>query len=368
MQQPCQRHLGQRLAAHGRDVVQVVDLLELVLGQRAGMQESAVGGDTAVGGDDAVEIAVGQQALVERGERDQPPAQALRGLLEPVGLHRAVEDVVTVLVDDERHMQLVEDGGGLLQRRPVVVRQSHVQRLAAGHDLGERPHRLLKRRLRIHAVMVEDVHIVQSKPLQALVQRSDQILAAAEVAVRAGPHLIAGLGADDQLVAMRGEIRAQQLTHVALGGTGFRPVVVGQVEVGDAVVERGPGQLAHGLERRVVAEVVPAAQRDGRQLQAAVATAVVGHRVIARGRGRVGGGRFHHGGSPSNIRCRSSVRGPGGRCRPGLPGSSSDAVSPNGPSDRALRAHSTVVSVGITGSPRIRLCAVMGSSARACAR
>ncbi len=154
--------------------------------------------------------------------------------------------------------------------------------------------------------MVEDVHIVQSKPLQALVQRGDQILAAAEVAVRAGPHLIAGLGADDQLVAMRGEIRAQQLAHVALGGTGFRPVVVGQVEVGDAVVERGPGQLAHGLERRVVAEVVPAAQRDGRQLQAAVATAVVGHRVIARGRGRIGGGRFHHGGSPSNIRCRQN--------------------------------------------------------------
>lgn len=114
MQQPRQGHFGQRLAAHGGDVVQVVNLLELALGQRVGVQETAVGGDAAVGGDLAVEVAVGQQSLIERGERDQPQTQPLRGLLEAVAFHGAVEDVVAVLVDDERHMQLIEDRGRLL--------------------------------------------------------------------------------------------------------------------------------------------------------------------------------------------------------------------------------------------------------------
>ena len=37
-----------------------------------------------------------------------PFAKTVRGLLEPIAFHGAVEDVVTVLVDDERHMHLIQ--------------------------------------------------------------------------------------------------------------------------------------------------------------------------------------------------------------------------------------------------------------------
>ena len=63
---------------------------------------------------DAVEIPVGQQTLRERAERDETLAQVLGGVLEPVALDGAVEDVVFVLVDDERHVQFIED-----RRRPL---------------------------------------------------------------------------------------------------------------------------------------------------------------------------------------------------------------------------------------------------------
>ena len=49
----------------------------------------------------------------------------------------------------------------------------------------------------------------------------------------------------------------------------------------DAVIERVAQDFALGVERPVVAEVVPKAQRDRRQQQPGGAHAPVGHRVIA---------------------------------------------------------------------------------------
>ena len=66
-----------------------------------------------------------------------------------------------------------------------------------------------------------------------------------------------------------------------------RAVVVGQVEVRDPEVERPPHDRPGRLDRPVVAEVPPEAQREQRQLQAAAAAAPVGHRVVAVGRRRV---------------------------------------------------------------------------------
>ena len=67
------------------------------------------------------------------------------GLLQSVAFHGAVEDVVAVLVDDERHMQFVQDGGGLFERRAVVVGQAHVERLAAVYRGGQCAHGLFER-------------------------------------------------------------------------------------------------------------------------------------------------------------------------------------------------------------------------------
>ena len=71
-----------------------------------------------------------------------------------------------------------------------------------------------------------------------------------------------------------------------------RAVVVGKVEVRDAEVERAADGRALGVEQAVVAEVLPEAEREQRQLEAAATAAAVGHRVVARVSGLIG--HAHH--------------------------------------------------------------------------
>ena len=64
-----------------------------------------------------------------------------------------------------------------------------------------------------------------------------------------------------------------------------RAVVVGQVDVRDAEVERPAQDRALRVERRGVPEVVPEAERERGQVQAAAAGPAVGHGVVAGGVG-----------------------------------------------------------------------------------
>ena len=88
----------------------------------------------------------------------------------------------------------------------VIIGQAHIQRLAGMHRGGQRAHGFLQWGVGIHAVVVEDVHIVQAHALQALIQAGQQILPAAPLAIGPGPHLIARLGGDDQLVTVCAQI------------------------------------------------------------------------------------------------------------------------------------------------------------------
>ena len=141
-----------------------------------------------------------------------------------------------------------------------------VARLALPHRGVERAHRLLERRVGIEPVRVEDVDVVEAHPLQALVEAVEQVLARAVVAVRTGPHVLAGLGRDHQLVAERREVLAKIRPKLISARAVRRPVVVGQVEVRDAEVERPAQDRAAGRQRPVVAEVLPQPERDRRQL------------------------------------------------------------------------------------------------------
>ena len=71
---------------------------------------------------------------------------------------------------------------------------------------------------------------------------------------------MAGLAGDDQLVAMAGEVLDQDAADVFLGGAGWRAVVVGEIEVGHAAVERAAHDPAGLLEIIDVAEIVPESQ------------------------------------------------------------------------------------------------------------
>ena len=75
--------------------------------------------------------------------------------------------------------------------------------------------------------MIEDVHIIKIHALQALIKAGDQILAAAMVAVRTLPHIVTGLGGDDQLVAMRLPVAQHVDAKVPLGFAIGRAIVIG---------------------------------------------------------------------------------------------------------------------------------------------
>ena len=72
---------------------------------------------------------------------------------------------------------------------------------------------------------------------------------------------------DDDLVAVAGEVLAEDLPERLLGRAVRRAVVVREVEVRDPELERAADDLARPLERRGAAEVVPEAEGDLRQLQ-----------------------------------------------------------------------------------------------------
>ncbi len=132
--------------------------------------------------------------------------------------------------------------------------------------------------------------VVEPHPLQALVEAGEHVFAPAPFAVRPRPHVVAGLGRDHELVAQSAKVGPQNFAEVDFRRAGRRPVVVGEVEMGDPEVERRAADRPHRIHRLVEAEIVPEAERDRRQLQPAAAAAVVEHRIVAVRRRDVGHG------------------------------------------------------------------------------
>ena len=159
-----------------------------------------------------------------------------------------------------------------------VRRDAGVQRLALPDRVVERHHRLLDRGVGVEAVAVEDVDVLQAHPRQRLVERGEDVLPrAAALAVRAGPHVPAGLGGDDQLVAVGREVVLEVAPEVLLGATVGRAVVVGEVEVGHPAVERPAQDRALGLLGAVGPEVLPQPQGQDGQLEPAASGEAVLH-------------------------------------------------------------------------------------------
>ena len=119
--------------------------------------------------------------------------------------------------------------------------------------------------------MVENIHVRQSHAAQALVEAGEEVLARAEVAVRPRPHVVAGLGRDQEFVAVRTEVAGQDLTKRLLRRAVGRAVVVGEVEVRDAEIKRPVDNVAAALLRVVAAEVLPETEGDRWEQEAAAA-------------------------------------------------------------------------------------------------
>ena len=128
---------------------------------------------------------------------------------------------------------------------------------------------------------VEDVHVLESEPFEAGIQAAEHVLPRAAVAVGSGPHVVARLGGDDQLIAIGKQVTVQNLAGIGFRCPVRRSVVVGQIKVGHPEVE-GPGEhgadLVHGSG---VAEVLPESERDQGELEAAAPASAVLHPVVA---------------------------------------------------------------------------------------
>src|SRR5690606_11956569 len=191
-QDPGDRHLREALAAAPGDPVERAYVGDVLLVQELLPQRLALRGATVLG--DALEVLVGQHSLRQRREDDGADAQLAERFEEPVLLHPAVDHGIARLVDEAGRAELLQDRHRLTGALGVVGGNPDIERAAGTHDVVERDHRLFERRIRVEAVGVEDIDIVESHALQALVAAGDQILAAAPFAVWTGPHQIARLG------------------------------------------------------------------------------------------------------------------------------------------------------------------------------
>ena len=133
---------------------------------------------------------------------------------------------------------------------------------------------------------IEEVDVVYPHTFQALVERGHQVFAAAPFTIRTRPHVIAGLCGDEELVAVGPEVFIHQASHRLLGRAVDRPVVVGQVEMGDTVVEGVVGNLAATLVGVDASEVMPEAEAYLRQQHTRASATLILHPVVVAVIGR----------------------------------------------------------------------------------
>ena len=160
------------------------------------------------------------------------------------------------------------------------TRRFLVEGLPRADRVIEGTHRLLERCRGVEAMGVEDVDVLEAHPAQALVEGGDEVLAGSPFSIGPVPHPVPGLCGDDQLVPIGAQVLCEHRAEIAFGGTGWRPVVVGQVEMGDPVVERLEQHLPCLVRDRVTTEVVPQPEGDPGQQQPAPSGTDVGHGVV----------------------------------------------------------------------------------------
>ena len=285
---------------HGRDAALAEDPAEGVLGQGAALGLRLVvplpqlteqlGGEHLVAEEfffrharilrDALQIAVGEQSLRQGREGDEAHAVVGAEVEDALLLRLAVEHVEASLIDEQWDVALTQIVVGRARGLEGPSRDADVEGLARADDVDEGLEGLLERRQGVVAVGIEQVDIVEMHAAQALVERGHEILARAPVAVGAGPHVVAGLGGDEELVAIGPEVVVHEPAEGLLGRAVDGPVVVGQVHVGDAVVEGIADDLARALVGVDAAEVMPEPEAHAGQQHAALPASLKRHAAL----------------------------------------------------------------------------------------
>ena len=155
---------------------------------------------------------------------------------------------------------------GLRGKLRTIRGNAHIESLAGGHDIPQCVQGLFQRSVRVRTVMVEDVHVVQAHALQGSVQGAHQVLARAAETVGRIIHYPTRLGRDDHFITEGTKIAGEDAAEVSFGGARFRTIVIGQIEMSNPPVIRRAQNLALRGQGTVVAEVLPKAKGNGRQL------------------------------------------------------------------------------------------------------
>ena len=179
---------------------------------------------------------------------------------------------------DSHPLENLAGTAGILR---TVIGNADIERFPLAYRAGQRLHGFLQRRIRIGAVMIENIHVIQPKPLQALIQRGKQVLFGAPLPIRTGPHVISGFCGDYELIAIRREILFENPSEGNLGASRPWAIVVCNIKMGNAFVKRKKRKLPCPLIRYIFTEIVPQPQRKEGQPNPAFSTPVVKHMVIS---------------------------------------------------------------------------------------
>ena len=90
-----------------------------------------------------------------------------------------------------------------------------------------------------------------------------------------------------KFITVARKIGRQDLREIRFRRTWRRAVVVGEVEMGNAQVKGATANRPAGVKWNVIAEIMPKAQRQRRQLQPAAPALAVSHFIIASAGGRI---------------------------------------------------------------------------------
>src|ERR1039458_10160715 len=134
---------------------------------------------------------------------------------------------------------------------------------------------------------IKNVHVIQFQAFQALVEAGDEIFARTPFAVRPRPHQITRLAGDDQFVAVGFQIGAENAPEMFLRRTGRRSIIVGQVEMRDAQIERAAHHRPAVFKDVNATKVMPKPERNGGKLETAATAAVVAHALVTGTRGQI---------------------------------------------------------------------------------
>ena len=224
---------------------------------------------------DAMEIAVGEQTLCQRREGDETDAVLGAIVEDALLLWRTVEHIEAILVDEQWPVTLLQILVGKLQCLQRPSTNAQIECLTLLHDVNHRLQGLFERCVGVVTMTIEEVHVVEVHALEALVEACHEILARAPVAVRTFPHVVASLGGDEEFVTIRSEVVLHQSAHRFFGAAVWRTIIVGEVEVSDAMVEGIMGDGTASLVRVNASEVVPESQTYLRQEHSALAASLI---------------------------------------------------------------------------------------------